>query len=226
MAEASLTRSRGESDLRGLVLLLHGGQEHSADPVLRRHGSWSRMSLMARDLGRPARRQRVAVWLLRNRVRGWNARAGSLPDPVTDARWAMARVRAECPGAPVVLVGHSMGGRTACAIADEQGVVGVVALAPWLPPGEPVDAVAATPLIVVHGTADHWTRPADSSSFVDRVRAAGGSAAWLPIEGAGHTMLGQLPTWRRRVRGAALGLVGVEDLPPDLVRQLGQTAAS
>ena len=36
---------------------------------------------------------------------------------------------------PVVLLGHSMGGRTAVAVADDPSVVGVVALAPWLPAG-------------------------------------------------------------------------------------------
>ena len=49
---------------------------------------------------------------------------------------------------PVVVLGHSMGGRTACRVADHDLVRGVVALAPWLPPGESVaDLLAEDGLI-------------------------------------------------------------------------------
>ena len=71
----------------------------------------------------------LAVLRLKNRVRGWN---GDRQDPVHDARWALDRIRHVLPGMPVVLVGHSMGGRVALRLGAEPDVVGVAALAPWV----------------------------------------------------------------------------------------------
>jgi len=225
-AEPTLNRYDVDRKARGVVLMLHGGMQSNTEPVMARHASWWRMALLARTLRTPARRQGVSVWLLRNRVRGWNARPGREPDPVTDARWAMARVRETYPDVPVVLVGHSMGGRTSCAVADEAAVVGVVTLAPWLPPGEPIDHIGEhTPLLVTHGTGDRWTSAEASRQFVERVRASGGAAAWFAVQGAGHFMFSRVATWNGYVRGAALGLLGVEDLPPDLAGGLGQTSS-
>lgn len=226
-AEPSLTRYDVDRNVRGVVLMLHGGQQSSTAPVLARHASWWRMALAARALSRSAGERDVCVWLVRNRLRGWNARPGCRPDPVTDARWAMARVRETYPGVPVVLVGHSMGGRTACAVADEAGVVGVVTLAPWLPAGEPIDAIGTrTPLLVKHGTGDRWTSARASREYVERVRARGGSAAWFAVRGAGHFMLSRASIWNDFVREGALGLLGVENLPPDLADGLGQTSST
>lgn len=225
-AEPALTRYDVDRNVRGVVLMLHGGMQSNTDPVMARHASWWRMALIARTLRKPARRQGVCVWLLRNRVRGWNAGPGREPDPVTDARWAMALVRAAYPGVPVVLVGHSMGGRTACAVADEAAVVGVVTLAPWLPAGEPIDAIGEhTPLLVRHGTGDRWTSAAASRQFVERVRARGGAAAWFAVQGAGHFMFSRVSTWNGYVRGAVLGLLDIQDLPPNLADGLGQTSS-
>lgn len=224
-AEPSLTRYDVDRNVRGVVLMLHGGQQSSTAPVLGRHASWWRLALMARRLSRSARERDVCVWLLRYRVRGWNGRPGQTPDPVADARWAMAQVRRTYPGVPVVLLGHSMGGRTACAAADEAGVVGVVALAPWLPPGEPVTAIGDyTPLLVTHGTGDRWTSAAASRQFVERVRAGGGAAAWFAVRGGGHFMFTRVAAWNTFVRQAALGLLLVENLPAELSDGLGQTS--
>lgn len=211
MANASLTRFGSRRGARGVVLVLHGGQERSEDPVQWRQASYLRMVLVSMAV----RRRDVAVWLLRYQVRGWNARPGQEPAPVRDARWALEQVRTAHPGVPVVLVGHSMGGRTANYVADEPDVDGVVALAPWLPPGEPVRTT--TPMIVLHGTADTWTSPEDSRKHVERVRAGGGRAAWFPMEGGEHAMLTSLRRWHALAREAALGLLGLEDHRP-LVR--------
>ena len=209
MANASLTRLGGRRGVRGVVLVLHGGQERSEDPVVWRQASFLRMVLVSIAV----RRRDVAVWLLRYPVRGWNARPDEDPAPVRDTRWALEQVRAAHPGVPVVLVGHSMGGRTANYVADEPDVVGVVALAPWLLPGEPVHA---TPMLVLHGTADTWTSPTASRQHVERVRAAGGPAAWFPVEGGGHAMLASLRRWHAFARDGALGLLGLQELPPDV----------
>jgi pimeloyl-ACP methyl ester carboxylesterase len=52
----------------------------------------------------------TAIWLLRNRVRGWNEPD---QDAVRDARWVLGELRRHHPEAAIVLVGHSMGGRAA-----------------------------------------------------------------------------------------------------------------
>lgn len=52
---------------------------------------------------------------------------------------------------PVVMLGHSLGGRAAVRSAGAAGVRGVVALAPWLPEDEPVDQLAGRALAILHG---------------------------------------------------------------------------
>ncbi len=182
---------------RAIVLLLHGGQQHNVQPVENKHASWWRMALMARSLRRFGRQQDISVSLLQYAQRGWNSETD--PAPVRDARWALDQLTSEHPGVPVVLVGHSMGGRTACRAADHPAVTGVVGLAPWLPPGEPNRTIAGRHLRVLHGTADRWTSSAASKAYVERSRGLATSVSWLPLEGAGHFMLRRSSTWRRFV---------------------------
>lgn len=186
---------------RAVLLVLHGGQQRSEAPVLRRHASWWRMWLIAQALRGPARAQHWRVCLLRYRVRGWND--ASAPAPVADARWALGQVRSKDPGVPVVLVGHSMGGRTACRVADDEAVRGVVALAPWLPAGEPVAALRDRALHVLHGTADRWTSPTTSKAFVERCRGLATEATWTPMAGVGHFMLRRVRRWNAFVEESA-----------------------
>ncbi len=111
----------------------------------------------ARALHRELGPQGVAVWSVRYRYRGWN---GSAASPVADARAALDGVRRTHGQVPVVLLGHSMGARTALRVADDPLVRGVTALAPWLPDGEPVD-VDDVVVRLVHGapTAGPTRRP-------------------------------------------------------------------
>lgn len=185
---------------RAVVLLLHGGQEHSHGVVRDRHASWWRMLLLGRSLRRFARREDLEVRLLQYRVRGWNDPA--TPSPVADARSALQRIGEEHPGGPVVLVGHSMGGRTACRVAGDPAVIGVVGLAPWLPQHEPVDALRDRVLHVLHGTADRWTSARWSRDFVERARPIAREATWTALPGAGHFMFRRVPTWRRFVESS------------------------
>ena len=97
---------------------------------------------------------------LKNRVRGWN---GSRQDPVHDARWALDRIRRVLPGCPVVLVGHSMGGRVALHLSSEPGIAGIAALAPWVE-SDARPPPPRTPVLLVHGTSDRITDPRRTTS--------------------------------------------------------------
>ncbi len=188
----SLTRSAASSSPRGLVLLLHGGADKGTDPIDESSLSFRRSRWMMAETQHRFHESGVDVWLLRYAVKGWN---GHLSSPVPDARWALSQVRREHGSLPVVLLGHSMGGRTAAAVADDPNVVGVVALAPWLPPGEPVDLLAGKHLVAAHGRRDKITRFKDTSSFVERARDVAASSTMVDMGGAGHYMLRRRSRW-------------------------------
>lgn len=192
---------------QAVVLLLHGGQQHSLEPVKNRHASWWRMAALARSLKSFAKKNDLAVSLLQYGQRGWNDLAD--PSPVRDARAAIRELSDLHPGVPVVLVGHSMGGRTACRVADEPGVVGVVGLAPWLPGNEPNATIAGRHLRVIHGTGDRWTSAALSRTYVERSRGIAASATWTSLPGAGHFMFRHSSAWRRFVTDSVTDIVAV-----------------
>ncbi len=208
----------------GVVLLLHGGRQTDSRTVERQHASWWRMALVARTLARSAGQYGVPVVLLRYRARGWNADGGATPAPVVDGRWALEHLRERYGDVPVVLLGHSMGGRAAVALAGEPGVAGVVALAPWLPDREPVAASAGQRLVIVHGLMDRWTSPAGSLAWSRRARAGGARVARVEMGPVGHFMVARLRTWNRVVRDASLGLLGVRSLPAPLAEALDAAA--
>ncbi|HUR75708.1 MAG TPA: alpha/beta fold hydrolase [Sporichthya sp.] len=186
-----IQRARGRTI--AVVLVLPGGKAESQEPSRPWHLSGLRMRSFANKIHRRTGRDGVATWTLRYRVRGWNGDAA----PVADARWALAEIRARHSDVPVVLVGHSMGGRTALRVAGDPAVVGIVALAPWLLPGEPRVRLGARRLLVLHGTADRWTDPAASKAYVQRARAEGSPASWVPMTGHGHFMLRSRAKWKR-----------------------------
>jgi alpha-beta hydrolase superfamily lysophospholipase len=188
------TVKAGRGATTAVVLVLYGGKAESREPSRPWHLSALRMRPFARAISRRLRRDGVAVWTLRYRVRGWN---GAEACPVADARWALEQIRDRHGAVPVVLVGHSMGGRTALRVADDPAVVGIVALAPWLPPGEPRVRLGDRSLLVLHGTEDRWTDPRASAVYVNAAKAQGTPARWHPMTGHGHFMLRDPGTWKR-----------------------------
>jgi pimeloyl-ACP methyl ester carboxylesterase len=174
-----------------LVLLAHGGEEHShADPHLWRPAllrMWP-FADAARSIAPDA-----AVGFMRYRYRGWNDEAA---DPVADLR----AVLDELPPVirRVVLVGHSMGGRAVVAVGNHPRVAGVLALAPWLPEGEPLTTLRP-PVTFAHGTDDTITDPRATTSYAARLRAAGTPVTVYSLTGEGHTMLHRPADWNALV---------------------------
>jgi dienelactone hydrolase len=139
---------------------------------------------------------RLAVLRLKYRVRGWN---GTRQDPVQDARWALDRIRHVLPGVPVVLVGHSMGGRVALRLAAEPDVAGVAALAPWVE-SDSVQARPGTPVLLVHGSRDRITDPRRTAVLASRLYDRGVDVRSETIEGDSHAMMRDAGAWHRLVR--------------------------
>jgi alpha-beta hydrolase superfamily lysophospholipase len=187
-------------------LLLHGGKEHSVRPAQRTDLSAVRMRPFARAIHAQGAPLGVAVWELRYRVRGWN---GEQRSPVPDARWALEEVRRRHGAVPVVLVGHSMGGRTAVHVLDDPSVTALVALAPWLP-DEPVAGATGKRVLVVHGTADSVTSPRETWEWAEQARPLAGRLLYVRVGGSGHALLRRARLWTDLAVGWTLTSLGLD----------------
>ena len=196
-------------DVQGVVLVMHGGRETSTAPTRANQLAVLRMVPIARALRRAGAPYGLAVARLRFAVRGWN---GELRSPVTDAYAALDLLSARFAHQPIALVGHSMGGRTALAVADHPSVTTVVGLAPWIERSDPTTAVAGRRLLLAHGTKDRITDPRRSAWFVGEVEPIARSASFVSIEGDKHAMLGRPQVWNDLTSGYVLGALW--DVPP------------
>lgn len=197
MPSPGLDRRDPAGPPRGIVLMLHGGAKSGLNPVGTRSASFRRTSAMRTALEKRVLGEGLSLWLLRFGVRGWNAGLGAEPSPVPDARWAIDQAAAVHPGVPVVLLGHSMGGRTAVHVADHPVVAGVVALAPWLERADPVSALAGRHLIAGHGSRDRITSARATQAYVERARDVAASAEFVDMGRLGHYMLHRPGDWNR-----------------------------
>ena len=121
---------------------------------------------------------------VRYRVKSWSR----LDACFEDARAAIREL-----GAPrTLLLGFSMGGAVSIGVADEPGVEGVIALAPWIPDRLELDGLDGKELTIFHGALDRWlpgipgVSPRHSREGFERARARGVRGRYVVIPGAVH----------------------------------------
>jgi alpha-beta hydrolase superfamily lysophospholipase len=194
-----------------VVLVLHGGSADSTLPVGRLSLPALRLVPMARAVARSM--PGAAVYRLRNSVRGWNGDGAAV---LGDAQWALSLIQAEYPDVPIVVVGHSLGGRVAAHLAGSVGwvkeagrvneggrvkegapVVGAVVLAPWLESSDPVSGLRGVPISVVQGTRDRTIPTSSTDIWLARASATGALMRRSVVDGGEHTMLRRRRRWDR-----------------------------
>lgn len=196
---------------RAAVLLLHGGREDGLEPPPALNLPGARMRPFARSIARATAEHAVALGSVRYRHRGWN---GERDDAAHDAQRALDELSALHGPVPVVLVGHSMGGRAALRAAVSPRVHAVVGLAPWCPAEDPVEHLAGKRVVLLHGDRDRITNPDDSRRFAARARRAGADACTLLLPDGDHAMLRRATAWHSLTTKVVAGLLGVAPLPP------------
>lgn len=193
-------------ETRAVVLVLHGGKADSHEPSEPSHLSRRRLSPFARSVHRQGKQHGVSVWTVQYRVRGWN---GPERSPVRDAAWALEEVRRRHGDVPVVLLGHSMGGRAAVHVLGGPSVIGMVALCPWLP-DEPSDVASGKMVVVAHAVADRWTSPHQTRAWTTSVQPLAASALYVQVRRTGHFMLRRAGLWTDLATGLSLSWLGLD----------------
>jgi len=201
-----------EPDRVGAVaLFLHGGREAGLTRPPRWNAPGLRMLPFARAVRAATAGHGIATAHVSYRYRGWN---GDRADTVADARDALDAIERRLGPVPVVLVGHSMGGRAALRLGGHATVRSVVALAPWCPSDEPVAQLTGTPTVILHSDRDRTTDPLASHDFAVRARAAGTPVCRMQVAGSDHAMLRRATVWHTATARLVAGFLGVRLLPP------------
>jgi dienelactone hydrolase len=202
-----------------VALFCHGGTVAKLDPPRERALSLVRMRAIEQYVHDTCADRGIATHLLRYRVAGWN---GPSADAYADVRWSLERLRAEHgPDVPIVLVGHSMGGRAVLRAGGEPQVRAVCALAPWTPPGEPVAHLRDQTVAILHGRGDRWVPASLSGTFAVRAERAGARVARFTVAG-GHSMLRRALLWHTFARDVVLAGTGIEPMRPDVEAALSR----
>nr|WP_233518445.1 alpha/beta fold hydrolase [Streptomyces corynorhini] len=191
------------------------------DPPGRLNPAGARMRPFTRAVLRATEGCDVVVGRVRYRHRGWN---GSRADAARDALRALDSLEELVSTVPVVLLGHSMGGRAALAAAGHDLVTGVVGLAPWCPPREPVEQLRGRRVVLLHSDQDRMTDPRGTVDLAARARDAGADACAVLLSGSDHPMLRRARTWHALATGSVTALLGLNPFP-DVVGQAFLSAA-
>ncbi|MEV7323556.1 alpha/beta fold hydrolase [Streptomyces sp. NPDC093970] len=176
------------------IITLHGGRVDSYQTSQPWHPAALRMRPVLRSAASAVSLHDAVLAQVRYRHRGWNQ-----GDPLQDTYRALDELNQLAGPVPTLLIGHSMGGRAALRAASHPHVRGVVALAPWLPPGEPTRHLRGKRAVVLHGTRDRITSAEASTDYVRRVRTPQTRAGIILIRRGDHAMLRRSPLWHRTV---------------------------
>lgn len=182
------------------VLVLPGGTDSSYRPFSPLQGSAVRMYPFTASI-QLRFGPRVRVRQAEYRVYGWN---GGQASPMPYARAALDRLAADCPGAPIAVIGHSMGGRIAAQLGDDERVTDVLALAPWWQFADWRQIRDGVRVRAVHGDADTVTLPKRTAKGIRELTERGLDAEFVSVPGGGHPMLDHIGLWQ----GDALRFVG------------------
>lgn len=207
------------AEARAAVLLLHGGRVTGRT---RPPSRWAPPALRMVPFGQAVRRTTaghgVAVGSVVYRYPGWN---GDHADPARDATAALDQLRDRLGPLPVVLIGHSMGGRAALHAAGHPLVRAVIGLAPWCPPGDPVTQLTGRRAVLLHCPADRVTSADESRQLVARAQAAGAPACLVPMAHSGHTMLRSAPAWHSLTADLTAAFLGLAPFPAQVEGAFG-----
>ncbi|GGP32239.1 alpha/beta hydrolase [Streptomyces libani subsp. rufus] len=179
---------------RAAVITLHGGRAEGYQTSQPWHLAALRMRPVLRAAASAVPLDDTVLAHVRYRHRGWNQN-----DPLNDTYRALDELHQIAGPVPTILIGHSMGGRAALRAASHPQVQGVVALAPWLPPGEPSKQLSGKRAVIVHGERDRITSPHASTDYIRGARAAGAHAGIILISNGDHAMLRRSNLWHRTV---------------------------
>jgi dienelactone hydrolase len=187
-----LTWDAEVADPEAVVLVLHGGKSRSRRAARPWHPAVWWMRPFA-DAVVHAGEGRIAVARLRYALQGWN---GADASPVADASNALQQVAALYPGAPIGLLGHSMGGRVVLHLTGDERVRAVAALAPWVDRPDLAHTHPGLHALVMHGSRDRITSARASRRMAEAMADQGADVTYELVPGATHAMLRPYRRWR------------------------------
>lgn len=187
---------------RAAIVALHGGRADSYETSRPWHLAALRMRPVLRAAASSMPLNDLVLAHVRYRHRGWNQN-----DPLYDTYRALNELQQIAGPVPTVLIGHSMGGRAALRAASHPQVHGVLALAPWLPTGEPAEQLSGKRTVLVHGEHDRVTSPRASAHYINTARTAGACAGVILIRNGDHAMLRRSSLWHRTVTNVVADLL-------------------
>ncbi len=208
---------RAPADPQLCVLVFPGGTDFSYRPFSPRQGSALRMYPFTWSI-RLRFGPRVDVRQARYRVYGWN---GGQASPMPYARAALEQISRDHPGVPIVVIGHSMGGRIVAQLGADPRVVAVLALAPWWQFADWRVIHDGVRVVAVHGEADTLTRPRRTEKGIAELHERGFDATFISVPGGGHAMLDHIGLWQRTaldVVRVALEKTAIAGIATDLSR--------